>query len=83
MLIISSTVCQGSKPIHIGKIHNEDFTLKKTLHKNMQMEGNDVIFKMADLALFRPKNAKISRMIHPIMTTYTIFFILKSRYIRW
>ena len=40
-----------SEPIHIWKLHNEDLTLKKTAFKNMQMEANDVIFKMADFDL--------------------------------
>ena len=34
------------------QVRNEDFTLKQTPHKNMQMEVNDVIFKMADFAQF-------------------------------
>ena len=42
---------KGSEPIHIWKLHNEDLTLKKTAFKNMQMEANDVIFKMADFDL--------------------------------
>ena len=83
MLIISPMVSQDSKPIHILKELNEDFPLKKTPHKNMQMEVNDVIFKMANFAQFCPKTGQISRMVHAIMTNYTIIFILKSRSIQW
>ena len=71
------------KPIHIQKVLNEDLTLKKTVFKNMQMEASDVMSKMAEFAQFCPKNAKISRMVHPILTKCTMFFILKSRSIRW
>ena len=67
-----------NKPIHIRKVLNGVFTIKQTALKNMQPEANDVISKMAEFALFWPKNAKISRMVHPIMTNYTIIFIPKS-----
>ena len=53
------------------------FNIRGTALKNMQPEPNDVISKMAEFALFWPKNAKISRMTHPIMTNYTIIFIPK------
>ena len=42
---------KGSKPIHFWKLDNEEVTLKKIAFKNMQMEANDVIFKMADFGL--------------------------------
>ena len=42
----------GIKPIHILKVLNEGFTIKKTVYKNIQAEENDVISNMADFALF-------------------------------
>ena len=49
----------GIKPTHFLKILNEDFTVKKTIFKNIQVDKNDVISKMVDFAVFWPKNANI------------------------
>ena len=48
------------KPAHFLKVLNDDITIKKTVFKNIQVEKNDVISKMADFAIFGPKNANIS-----------------------
>ena len=40
------------KSIHFLKVLNEDFTIKKTVFKNIQVEKNDVISNMADFAIF-------------------------------
>ena len=40
------------KPAHFFKVLNKDFTIKKTVFKNIQVEKNDVISKMADFAIF-------------------------------
>ena len=76
------TVSQDSKPIHISRVRNEDFTLKQTPHKNMQMEVNDVIFKMADFANFALKRLKsrdgscnhdkLYHYFHPKITIYSM-----------
>ena len=42
----------GSKPIHVLKVLDEDSTLKQTVFKYIQVEKNDVISKMADFAIF-------------------------------
>ena len=47
------------KPIHFLKVLNEYFPIKKTVFKNIQVDKNDVISKMADFAIFWPKNANI------------------------
>ena len=47
-------------PTHFLKVLNEDFPIKKTVFKNIQVEKNDVISNMADFAIFWPKNANIS-----------------------
>ena len=70
------------KPMHFLKVLNEDFTIKQTVFKYIQVEKNDVISKMADFARFWPKNANISWTIYPIMINHTIFFILNSGSIR-
>ena len=41
--------------------------------KNIQMETNDVIFKMAEFATFINKIQKISRTAYSIVTIHTIF----------
>ena len=48
-LYLANGKLKGSQPIHFWKIDNEDLTLKKIVLKNMQVEANDVIFKMADI----------------------------------
>ena len=40
------------KPAHFLKVLNKDFTIKKTVFKNIQVEKNDVILKMADFPIF-------------------------------
>ena len=40
------------KPTHFLKVLNEDFTIKQTVFKNIQVEKNDVISNMADFAIF-------------------------------
>ena len=80
---LDNSKSDGNKPTHIWKVLNEELTLKSTAFKNMQLEANEVISKMADFALFRHKTANISRFVHPIMINHTIFFILKSCSFRW
>ena len=75
-------ISDSIKPIHFLKVLNEDFTIKQTVFKYIQVEKNDVISKMADFAIFWPKNANISWTIYPIMINHTIFFILNSGSIR-
>ena len=48
------------KTIHFYKVLNEDFQIKKTVFKNMHVEKNDVMLKMADFAIFGLKKANIS-----------------------
>ena len=48
------------KPIHFLKVLNENLQVKKTLFKNIHVEKNDVISKMADFAIFGLKKANIS-----------------------
>ena len=69
--------------IHILKVLVEDYQLKETALKNIQVEADDVIFKMAEFATFTTKMQKIARTAYSILTIYTIFFNLKSRSIRW
>ena len=40
------------KPIHFFKVLNEDFTIKQTVFKYIQVEKNDLISKMAILPYF-------------------------------
>jgi len=40
------------KTIHFLKVLNEDFSIKQTVFKYIQVEKNDVISKMADFAIF-------------------------------
>ena len=40
------------KPIHFLKVLNEDFPIKQTVFKYIQVEKNDVMSKMADFAIF-------------------------------
>ena len=65
--------------IHILKVLVEDYQLKETALKNIQIETSDVIFKMAEFATFTTKMQKIARMAYSILTIHTIFFNLKSR----
>ena len=48
------------KPIHFLKVLNENFQIKKNVFKNIHVEKNDVISKMADFATFGLKKANIS-----------------------
>ena len=49
---LSNSTCNANKPIYFLKILIEDYQVKKTALKNIQVEGNDVIFKMAEFASF-------------------------------
>ena len=40
------------KPAHFFKVLNKDFTIKKIVFKNIHVEKNDVILKMADFPIF-------------------------------
>ena len=40
------------KPIHFLKVLNEHCTIKKAVFKNIHVETNDVISKMADFGIF-------------------------------
>ena len=53
-------ISDSIKPVHILKVLNDDITIKKAVFKSIQVEKNDVISKMADFAIFRPKIANIS-----------------------
>ena len=64
------------KPIHIYK--STKWELSDTVFKNITVEKNDVISKMADFAIFGLKKANISWTIHPIMTNHTIFSSLNQ-----
>ena len=55
----SNGTSNDSKPIHILKVLVEDYQLKKTALKNIQVEANDVILKMAEFATFTTKMQKI------------------------
>ena len=60
--------------MHIWKVLIDDYQLKKTRLKNIEVEANDVIFKMAEFSKFTAKKQKISRTAYPILTIYTFFF---------
>ena len=40
--------------------------------KSIQAEGNDIIFKMEEFAIFNTKMQKISRTAYSILTIYTL-----------
>ena len=40
------------KPIHCLKVLNEDFAIKQTVFKYIQVEKNDAMSNMADFAIF-------------------------------
>ena len=42
----------GIKPTHFLKVVNEDFPIKQTVFKYIQVEKNDVISKMVNFAIF-------------------------------
>ena len=48
-----------NKPIHILKVLIDDYQLKETALRNIQVQANDVIFKMAEFATFTTKMQKI------------------------
>ena len=75
----SNGTSNDNKPIHILKVFVEDYQLKETALKNIHVEVNDVIFKMAEFATFTTKMQKIARTAYSILTIHTIFFNLKSR----
>ena len=58
------------------------YQLKETALKNIHVQANDFILKMAEITIFTTKIEKISRTADPILTNDTIFFILKSRPMR-
>ena len=50
----------------------------ETKIKNIQMTGDDTIFKNAEISLFLAQNAKISKMAGPISTIHIIFILILS-----
>ena len=52
MLVTQQYKYDDSILIYFLKILVEDYQVKKTALKNIQVEGNDVIFKMAEFATF-------------------------------
>ena len=58
-IYLTNDMSNSIKPIHFFKVH-EGFQIKKTVFKNIHVEKNDVISKMADFAIFGLKKANIS-----------------------
>ena len=73
-----SCMFKGRKTIHIWRVLCKEIPIVETKIKNIQMTGDDTIFKNAEISLFLAQNAKISKMAGPISTIHIIFILILS-----